>query len=416
MGVLCAPFFITADILKIQKYYAIIVMVINMRTTEIYVFSAALAMALTAFTLFTALNITAILVLFGFIMIALTLRSLADEDKRRGAFPMLLMTGLYSVFSGNTAAFLIMYECRFRRWIQLLLPSVSYAVYAVSTGGRDIPQMIFRFLMLAAGAFLLYLLESFICRYYDAGNSVSKTVSVTALSEMYTKKLNQELVIKNFLADKNARLEERENISRSIHNSVGHSITAAIITLEAADMLFDKSPERAREKLHTAKERIRTGLDSIRHAVRVLDSEAVSISLADFLSEINTAADEFVMDTMRRIHMDIPEKNEELYIPREHTEFLTGAFKELLSNGVKHGNADVFMLHIAADSNHIKLTVKDNGKSDFSAENAAERLRVGFGLKKLRSYAEKCGGTAVFSNENGFKSAITLPFEGGHNG
>lgn len=386
-----------------------------MRTTEIYVFSAALAIALTVFTLFTALNVTAILVLFGFIMIALTLRSLEDEDKRKGVLPMFLMTGLYSIFSGNTAAFLIMYECRFRREIQLLLPAVSYALYAMLSGERDIPHIILRFVMLIAGAALLYLFESFICRYYDARNSVSKSVSVTALSEMYTKKLNQELVIKNFLADKNARLEERENISRSIHNSVGHSITAAIITLEAADMLFDKSPEMARKKIHTAKDRIRTGLDSIRHAVRVLDSEAVSISLADFLNEINTAADEFVMDTMRKIHMDIPENNDELYIPREHTEFLTGAFKELLSNGVKHGNADVFMVHIAADSNHIKLTVKDNGKSDFSAENAAERLREGFGLKKLKSYAEKCGGTAVFSNENGFKSEITLPFEGGHN-
>ena len=73
------------------------------------------------------------------------------------------------------------------------------------------------------------------------------------------------------------------------------------------------------------------------------------------------------------------------------------------------------MVHIAADSNHIKLTVKDNGNSDFSAENASERLREGFGLKKLKSYAEKCGGTAVFSNENGFKSEITLPFEGGYN-
>lgn len=390
-------------------------MVINMRTTEIYIFSAALAIVLTVFTLFTTLNVMAILVLFGFIMIALTLRSLEDEDKRKGVFPMLLMTGLYSIFSGNTAAFLIMYECKFRREIQLLLPSVSYVLYAVLTGKRDIPQIILRFVMLLAGAALLYLFESFICRYYDARNSLSKSVSVTALSEMYTKKLNQELVIKNFLADKNARLEERENISRSIHNSVGHSITAAIITLEAADMLFDKSPEMAREKIYTAKDRIRTGLDSIRHAVRVLDSEAVSISLADFLNEINTAADEFVMDTMRKIHMDIPENNDELYIPREHTEFLTGAFKELLSNGVKHGNADVFMVHIAADSNHIKLTVKDNGKSDFSAENAAERLREGFGLKKLKSYAEKCGGTAVFSNENGFKSEITLPFEGGHN-
>ena len=386
-----------------------------MRTTEIYVFSAALAIALTAFTLFTALNVMAILVLFGFIMIALTLRSLEDEDKRKGVLPMLLMTGLYSIFSGNTAAFLIMYECRFRREIQLLLPAVSYALYAVLTDEKDIPHIILRIVMLIAGAALLYLFESFICRYYDARNSVSKSVSVTALSEMYTKKLNQELVIKNFLTDKNARLEEREKISRSIHNSVGHSITAAIVTLEAADMLFDKSPEMARDKIHTAKDRIRTGLDSIRHAVRVLDSEAVSISLADFLNEINTAADEFVMDTMRKIHMDIPENNDELYIPREHTEFLTGAFKELLSNGVKHGNADVFMVHIAADSNHIKLTVKDNGNSDFSAENAAERLREGFGLKKLKSYAEKCGGTAVFSNENGFKSEITLPFEGGHN-
>lgn len=386
-----------------------------MRTTEIYVFSAALAIALTVFTLFTALDVMAILVLFGFIMIALTLRSLEDEDKRKGVLPMFLMTGLYSIFSGNTAAFLIMYECRFRREIQLLLPAVSYALYAVLNGERDIPHIILRFVMLLAGAALLYLFESFICRYYDARNSLSKSVSVTALSEMYTKKLNQELVIKNFLADKNARLEERENISRSIHNSVGHSITAAIITLEAADMLFDKSPEMARKKIHTAKDRIRTGLDSIRHAVRVLDSEAVSISLADFLNEINTAADEFVMDTMRKIHMDIPENNDELYIPREHTEFLTGAFKELLSNGVKHGNADVFMVHIAADSNHIKLTVKDNGNSDFSAENASERLREGFGLKKLKSYAEKCGGTAVFSNENGFKSEITLPFEGGYN-
>ena len=380
-----------------------------------YVFSAALAIALTVFTLFTALNVMAILVLFGFIMIALTLRSLEDEDKRKGVLPMLLMTGLYSIFSGNTAAFLIMYECRFRREIQLLLPAVSYALYTMLSGERDIPHIILRIVMLIAGASLLYLFESFICRYFDARNSLSKSVSVTALSEMYTKKLNQELVIKNFLADKNARLEERENISRSIHNSVGHSITAAIITLEAADMLFDKSPEMAREKIHTAKDRIRTGLDSIRHAVRVLDSEAVSISLADFLNEINTAADEFVMDTMRKIHMDIPENNDELYIPREHTEFLTGAFKELLSNGVKHGNADVFMVHIAADSNHIKLTVKDNGNSDFSAENAAERLREGFGLKKLKSYAEKCGGTAVFSNENGFKSEITLPFEGGYN-
>ena len=122
---------------------------------------------------------------------------------------------------------------------------------------------------------------------------------------MYSKKLNQELVIKNYLADKNARLEERENISRNIHNSVGHSITAAIMTLDAADMLFDTAPKLAREKMNIANDRIRTSLDSIRHAVRVLDNENKFITVNDFISELVAVTDSFVMDTMIKIYTDL---------------------------------------------------------------------------------------------------------------
>ena len=386
-----------------------------MQKNDTYVFSALFVTILTAVTLFTTLNIKATLVLYGIIMIFLTLRSISDNEDNKIEFSALVLTGLFAFSSGNIHAFTVMYECRFRGSIRIFLPSLAYFVYSLFYGEHNPPLIIISIVMLTAASLLLLAVEALICRYREARKNIPYSVSVSAVSEMYTKKLNQELVIKNYLADRNARLEERENISRSIHNSVGHSITAAIVTLEAADMLFDKSPEKAREKLLSAKERIRTGLDSIRHAVRVLDDEVVSISLGDFLSGISTAADEFVMDTTRVIHMDLPEKNDELLIPREHTEFLTGAFQEILSNGVKHGNADVFFLHINADSTHIKLTVKDNGESDFSPENAASRLRDGFGLKKLKSYAEKCGGTAVFFNENGFKSEITLPFEGGHN-
>lgn len=387
-----------------------------MQKTDTYMFSAIFVSILTAVTLLTTLNIKATLVLYGLIMIFLTLRSICDNENKTITFSMLVLTGLFAFFSGNIHAFMIMYECRFRSGTRIFLPSLAYFVYVLFSGMDNVPLIIFRIVMLTAASLLLFAAETLICRYNEARKSIPNAVSVTAISEMYTKKLNQELVIRNYLTDRNARLEERENISRSIHNSVGHSITAAIVTLEASDMLLDKSPDRAREKLLTAKERIRTGLDSIRHAVRVLDDETVSISLCDFLTGINTAADEFVMDTMRVIHMDLPEKNDELLIPREHTEFLTGAFQEILSNGVKHGNADVFFLHISADSSHIKLTVKDNGNSDFSSENAAIRLREGFGLRKLRSYADRCGGLTVFSNENGFKTEITLPFEGGHNG
>ena len=386
-----------------------------MQKTDNYVFSSVFITLLTLATLFSTLNIKATFILYGLIMICVTLRSISDNEKNFHSYLMPVLTGLFAVLSGNLHAFTIIYESGFRKKIRLFLPSSAYLLYSLFSGIGNLPLLIFRLLILAAEAFLLFTAETIILRYYEARKSIPKAVGITALSEMYTKKLNQELVIKNFLSDRNARLEERENISRSIHNSVGHSITAAIVTLEAAEMLFDKSPEKACEKIITARERIRSGLDSIRHAVRVLDNEAVSISLGDFLSGINTAADEFVMDTMRVIHRDVPEDNNDLFIPREHTEFLTGAFQEILSNGVKHGNADVFFLHITADSTHIKLTVNDNGTSDFSAINSSARLRDGFGLKKIRSYANKCGGSASFSNDNGFKTEITLPFEGGTN-
>lgn len=66
---------------------------------------------------------------------------------------------------------------------------------------------------------------------------------------------------------------ERENISRNIHNSVGHSITAAIMTLDAADMLYDVNPYEARKRMNDANNRIRVSLESIRRALRVLDDE-----------------------------------------------------------------------------------------------------------------------------------------------
>ncbi len=71
--------------------------------------------------------------------------------------------------------------------------------------------------------------------YFSAKTEAEKAVRQSAVGELAEKRLNRELKLKNYLADKNARLEERETISRNIHNSVGHSITAAVMTLDAAD-------------------------------------------------------------------------------------------------------------------------------------------------------------------------------------
>ena len=100
-----------------------------MHRNDTYVFSAVFVSILTAVTLFTTLNIKATLVLYGLIMILITLRSICDDEERIITFPMLLFTGLFAFFSGNVHAFTIMYGCRFRSVIRVLLPSSAYFVY-----------------------------------------------------------------------------------------------------------------------------------------------------------------------------------------------------------------------------------------------------------------------------------------------
>lgn len=342
-------------------------------------------------------------------MLLFTVYSLEDNLGKLRFMIQLSISIIFAVLSGSTASYLIFYECRINKPAQFLLPPIVYFIVQMIMQELTFPYILCNILILVVLVLGIFLIEKLVISYISAKSHISHAVSVTAVNEMYEKKLNHELVMKNYLTEKNARLEERESISRNIHNSVGHSITAAIMTLDAADMLFETAPVKAREKMNAANERIRKSLNSIRHAVRVLDSESEFISMVDFIGELTAVIDSFVMDTAIQIRIDFSDSVHEQLIPHEHTEFLTGAVQELLTNGVRHGKANMFTVGLKTDSRHIKLIVLDNGRSDFSPQNAQKKIRNGFGLKKLISYAEKCGGSAIFENENGFQSAITLP-------
>ena len=83
--------------------------------------------------------------------------------------------------------------------------------------------------------------------------------------------------------------------------------------------------------------------------------------------------------------------------------------QEFLTNGQKHGHADSYVVILMGDSAHIRLEVVDNGKSDFDRSNEEGRIQKGFGLKKMITYAQRCGGKASFVNENGFLGMVELP-------
>lgn len=366
------------------------------------------------------------------LIVVFQIQSISDEQSRSSLVVQGILSLLFSLFAGHVTAYLIFYELRINvekkmsylednsvgqgksqsnrgtlSFLRIFLPGLF--CFPGRLAKESLPYLLWYVLLLTACSTVFLLIEFAVLHYLRVQRESEVAVRSTAVNELFEKKLNQELRMKNYLAERSARMEERENISRNIHNSVGHTITAAVMTLDAADLLVDVDTEKAKERMATAKERMKEGLTAIRLAVRVLDKDCQGVQPGDFLRELSALTDNFMMDTELSVKTDVDVAPDIPEIPKEHTEFLTGAVQELLTNGVKHGNATRFLLSVRADSAHLQVSVRDNGVSDFSEENKDTKIKEGFGLKKMVSYLKKCGGDVMFTNENGFCAVLTVP-------
>lgn len=367
--------------------------------------------ALTFISLFTC-KFPALFIAAAGLLMVLTIYESFLEDKSRVlvAAEVVLMT-VYAVLSGGFAGFSVFFLLKAAGEQLRVILGLCGFLFTSLTIDKSMPfaGRILQMLFLAAMFFLLVLLSGLMDRMEKRKVREDERLIASNVSEMHEKRLNERLVMQNFLAEKNARMTERENISRNIHNSVGHSITAAIMALDAADTLYDMRPEEARKRMNDANDRIRGSLESIRRAVRVLDEDSAEISAGDLKCEMENIINQFVMDTDIRVDQNVSQLMDDIRIPHDHAVFLTGALQEMLTNGVKHGAAGEFVVILLGDTAHIRLEVSDNGKSDFDSLNSKTRIENGFGIKKMITYVEKCGGKTAFVNDNGFKGMVELP-------
>ena len=219
------------------------------------------------------------------------------------------------------------------------------------------------------------------------------------------------LELKNSMTDKVARYEEREKISRDIHNSVGHTITAAIMAIDAAEAIRSVSAEMADSKVAAAGERMRESLQVIRESVRLVDSRDTTVSLRDLMKTLTICLRQFEMDANMRINNnlgDIPADILKMSINAEHARFLYGAAQECLTNSVKHGKASSVTLNISFGSDYVEMVATDNGIGKPPAESGENS---GFGLKKIESYLKANGGYITCRSGQGFSVTIWLPIE-----
>ena len=200
--------------------------------------------------------------------------------------------------------------------------------------------------------------------------------------------------------------EERNRVAREMHDSLGHSLTVAVVQLEGAEKLIPKDPDRAAGIINDMRAQLKNALGELRATLAQLradDPDEVVGNLSMALTELKN---NFAQATSLDIQLELPDHMPEL--DAEQRLALYRAAQEGLTNVQRHSEATAALVSLKAQQEEMVLTVADNGKG-YPAEISDGR----FGIRGLEERADFFGGRLTRKNRQsgGAQLQFLMPFE-----
>ncbi|WP_219640913.1 histidine kinase [Cohnella sp. CFH 77786] len=175
-------------------------------------------------------------------------------------------------------------------------------------------------------------------------------------------------------------LEERHRITGAIHDTVGHTLSAAIIQLEAARKLLPLDRAQAEEKLEASQFLARQGLEDIRQSVRLLREDSGHFDLPGAIGALIRETEQTSGCSVECRIGPLPDSLSFL-----QKRVLFQALQEGLASGVKRGAARCFDFELTASSGAIRFLLIRDGIA--LPEEAAE-----LGMKSVTERISRLGG------------------------
>lgn len=200
---------------------------------------------------------------------------------------------------------------------------------------------------------------------------------------------NVQLTAASLLLEDSARSAERLRISRELHDLIGHQLTVLNLELEAA-----KHREGAPGRAHVeqAAEVAKELLGSVRTTVGEMRA-AESSDLSSHLTRLADAVPSL------RIVVDV---DPGVHLQEQHTAAFVRAAQEIITNAVKHSEAQVLTLEVQPVHDSVVLTGSNDGLAPTS-------VSPGHGLLGLRERVELLGGRLEVTSHPRFSVEVSLP-------
>lgn len=216
---------------------------------------------------------------------------------------------------------------------------------------------------------------------------------------------NMKLEEYSLSVEKLSETRERNRLAREIHDTLGHTLTGIISSLDACLTLLDISPEETRKLLTKIRDVARSGMNDVRRTVNalrpdVLEKRSLGEAVQQLASEMRETSG---VDISCEIHL------QDLHFADDEEETIYRIVQESMTNAISHGHAKKIDIQIRNDYNEVTVRVWDNGIG-------CPDYKPGYGLIHMQERIHMLKGTVSFDGTDGFLVIAKIPIRWGQGG
>lgn len=184
-----------------------------------------------------------------------------------------------------------------------------------------------------------------------------------------------------------AETRERNRLAREIHDTLGHTLTGIISSLDACLTLIRISPEAAKSQIEKTQKVAREGMKDVRRSVNALRPDKLErLSLEEAIRQmVQEMKDASGADI--RLSVEIGDGA----IAEDEAEAVYRIVQESVTNALRHGGADRIEISISRVYDQLEIQVQDNG-------TGCSDIKPGFGLRHMKERLDLLNGTLRYGN------------------
>ncbi|MFM8322980.1 MAG: sensor histidine kinase [Chloroflexota bacterium] len=216
-------------------------------------------------------------------------------------------------------------------------------------------------------------------------------------------KANQRLVSHAARLEQLATTRERVRLSRDLHDTLAHTLSAQAVQIDAILSVWQDIPERAQGMLERMLSSTRSGLDETRRVLS--DLRAAPLDELGLVDALRSMVEDFAQRHNLQLDLHLPESTDDL--PPEVELCFYRVAQEALENVSRHAAACRLEVRLEATPQRASLLVCDDGQGFAPQALSGD----GLGVQGMRERAELIDAHFSLDSRPGEGAALHLDWE-----